>query len=229
MLKLIGSILKRIPRKKSEPGSSIEQRNTNSVFDEIYRTNYWRGVSRSGEGSDLEQTRVIRKELPKLTAELNVKTMLDLPCGDFFWMRHTDLEVNYIGADIVGELIDENNKKFSSSKRSFVRLDVCKDELPNVDLIFSRDLLVHLSYNDIFAALANMKKSGSRWLLTTTFTRRENNVNIKTGDWRTLNLELQPFNFQSPRYLINEECTQYNGDYDDKCLGLWDLSSLSVK
>lgn len=216
------SLVKRIIKR------SIYKSNTHDIFDSIYQTNYWRGESRSGEGSDLIQTQQIREVLPSLLKTLGAKSMLDIPCGDYYWMQHVDLPVTYIGADIVQQVVKINNTKYSDPRHRFMNLDVCTDELPKVDLIFARDLLVHLSYSDIRQSLKNMKHSGSTWLLTTTFTGRDSNVDIKTGDWRTLNLQLAPFNFPEPVKLINEGCTQFNGDYNDKSLGLWKLQDLEL-
>jgi hypothetical protein len=40
--------------------------------------------------------------------------LLDIPCGDFNWMKLLNLGVDYIGADIVGELIAENRRRFGA-------------------------------------------------------------------------------------------------------------------
>lgn len=227
-MNLLKSLLKRIISRTENFGRLNSKSATHEIFDGIYNTNYWRGESRSGEGSDLIQTQQIREVLPVLLKSLGAKSMLDIPCGDYYWMRHVDLPVTYIGADIVQEVVKINNEKYSDIRHKFMNLDVCTDELPRVDLIFARDLLVHLSYNDIQRALQNMKKSGATWLLTTTFTGRDSNTDIKTGDWRTLNLQVSPFNFPEPLNIINEGCTQFNGDYNDKSLGLWKLQDLKL-
>lgn len=220
------ALLKRIINRSPAINSANSKNTSHEIFDNIYKTNYWRGKSRSGEGSDLVQTAVIREVLPALLQSLNAKSMLDVPCGDYYWMQHVDLPVDYTGADIVQEVVDINNKNFSDQHHKFLHVDVCADKLPQVDLIFARDLLVHLSYDDIRRALSNMKESGSTWLLTTTFTGRDSNNDIKTGDWRTLNFQLAPFNFPEPVKIINENCTQFNGDYSDKSLGLWKLQDI---
>ncbi len=101
-----------------------------------------------------------------------------------------------------------------------------KDELPEVDLIFCRDCLVHFSHSDIFKALTNIRRSGAIYLLTTTFSGRKENHDINTGEWRVLNFEAAPFHFPPPLRLLVENCTQQNskGAYKDKSLGLWKIS-----
>lgn len=197
------------------------------VFLRIYRDNVWGSLdSRSGEGSDLAQTEVVRRELPLLIKEFSLKSMLDIPCGDWYWMKEVIVNIDYIGADVVPEIIEHNHKLHAKGRRNFVVLDIIKDELPTVDLIFSRDLLVHLSFVDIFSALRIVKKSGARYLLTTTFCDRDSNIDIQTGKWRPLNLQKPPFNFPEPERIINENCTEGGGIWSDKCLGLWRISEL---
>ena len=200
----------------------------NQRFTRIFTANEWRdSESKSGTGSNLEQTAVLRERLPALLAELGIRTLLDIPCGDFYWMQHMDLPLErYIGADIVTELVDSNRSRHASSVREFVRLDLVKDSLPKVDLVFCRDCLVHLSNENIRKAVANIKRSGSRYLLTTGFSELKENVDILNGNWRRLNLTLAPFFFPPPSLIVCEECTEENGAFHDKCLFLWELSRI---
>lgn len=91
-----------------------------------------------------------------------------------------------------------------------------------------RDCLVHFSRDDIYAAIRNFKKSKSRYLLATTFTGLREYVEISTGEWRPLNLQLAPFNFPPPIRLIDEKCIHSGGIYTDKNLGLWELAALNL-
>jgi hypothetical protein len=53
-------------------------------FARIYSTNLWSDPeSRSGVGSSLDSTRVVRAELPKALRQLEARVLLDVPCGDF--------------------------------------------------------------------------------------------------------------------------------------------------
>lgn len=198
------------------------------VFTDIFRGNKWGGKdSASGMGSDVGQTRVVVGALPIIFDSFNIRTVLDIPCGDFHWMQHADMaKVDYMGADIVADLIQNNTKHYEKESVHFRKLDIIKDALPCVDLIFCRDCLVHLSYENIFSALDNICNSDSIYLLTTTFTARRCNYDIATGQWRALNLELAPFGFPKPLRVINEECTESEGAYRDKSLGLWKVSDI---
>jgi hypothetical protein len=195
------------------------------LFAMIFERHFWDGsASRSGSGSDLTQTKRIREVLPILVEELGVRSVLDVPCGDFYWMSRTDLRVEkYIGADVVKELIAANSQAFRDDRRTFIVMDVTKDALPKVDLILCRDCFVHLSYEDIRHAIGNINKCGARYFLTTTFVDRETNTNTRAGAWRPINLEKPPFSLKAPIRVINEGCTEGDGAYADKSLALWRL------
>ena len=186
--------------------------------------------SKSGGGSTLKQTAIIRQELPSILEKFNIRSMLDAPCGDLNWMKEIDLkDCDYIGADIVPDLITQNITLYSRSKKTFLVKDIVSDDLPKVDLIFCRDCLVHLSVSDVLKTLSNFKKSGSTYLLTTTFLgNRKNKINMITGDWHPINLFQTPYNFPEPLLLLNEGCTEGGNQYSDKSLGLWQLDSLAI-
>ena len=142
-------------------------------------------------------------------------------------MRNIPLEnISYIGADIVGQIIQQNQDKYEKKNISFRKLDLIRDELPKTDVILCRDCIVHLSFDDALKALLNICRSKSTYLLTTTFTQRSMNTDIITGQWRTLNLQVSPFEFSSPLRVINEECTEWNGAFPDKSLGLWRIKDI---
>lgn len=77
------------------------------VFEEIFESNFWGGrESVSGTGSSLYQTRELRKALPEIFENLQIETILDIPCGDFHWMKKVVSEqIQYTGADVVTMLI----------------------------------------------------------------------------------------------------------------------------
>ncbi|MEI7508918.1 MAG: class I SAM-dependent methyltransferase, partial [Flavobacterium sp.] len=182
----------------------------------------------SGSGSEIKQTQTLVNELNKLFLELNIKSVLDLPCGDFKWMQKVDLsKIDYTGADIVEDLINNNKKKYQNDENiKFLVLNLITDSLPKSDLIIVRDCLVHLSFKDIHNAIKNIKNSGSKYLLTTTFTNYHPNLDIVTGNWRPLNLQEKPFNFSTPMLIINENCTEGNGVVKDKAMALWDINEI---
>lgn len=197
-------------------------------FTQTYLENYWRGAeSRSGTGSSLDQTAAVRAALPGLCRDFGVRSLLDLPCGDFHWMREVALPgVDYIGADIVVPLIEDNRRRHAAPGRRFIVHDLVAEPPPRVDLVLCRDLLVHLGEADIQRAIANLKRSGSGLLLTTSFDARGHNPDLVGIDWRPLNLQRPPFGFPLPLRRIDEHCTEGGGAYADKGLCLWRITDL---
>jgi hypothetical protein len=153
--------------------------------------------------------------------------MLDLPCGDYGWMRAVELPgVHYIGADLLPEIIEPLAAAFGDGGRDFLVLDLTRDRLPRADLLLCRDCLVHLSFADLRLALGNVVGSGIPYILTTTFPGAEANEDIVTGDWRVLDLEQAPFHLPVPGRILNEGCTEGGRMFADKSLGLWPTNVL---
>src|SRR5208283_4999775 len=99
--------------------------------------------------------------------------------------------------------------KYATQKVSFRYINLLSDQMPTVDLVLCRDCLVHFSFLDIFTAIENIIRSGSKYLMTTTYYNiGRRNVDILTGEWRPINLQLPPFNFPIPIALIDEQCTE---------------------
>ena len=131
------------------------------IFSRIYQNNLWGDPeSPSGRGSTLARTVVIRNALPALLTDVGAKSMFDAACGDFNWMRHVDLGgIEYIGGDVVPQLILINRRRYSAERRSFVLLDVTSNQIPKVDVILCRECFIHLSFAHIAAAIDNFKRS----------------------------------------------------------------------
>jgi hypothetical protein len=204
-------------------------------FGVIYRLNLFFGQeSRSGRGSDTDQTDVIRAEIPRILRELDVASLLDLPCGDLNWISKTDLgNIRYTGMDVVPQLISKLERDFRGTDKFFRLADITA-EVPSgkFDAILCRDLLVHLSTTEIIRALVNLKATGARYLITTHFSEKRTYKELTSlpfvVGWRPINFMESPFDFPPPIATINENCTESGGRFSDKCLGVWDLQDLSV-
>lgn len=204
---------------------AIKRRSMQAVFSRIYRSNKWNDPeSRSGGGSNLEVTRVLRRELPAILRQLEVRSLLDIPCGDFAWMKEVDLPVErYIGADIVPDAVRDNAAKYARPGREFRCLNLVKDALPAADFVFCRDCLVHLPFREVGQALANIKRSGAKYVALTTFADlAANDETPYMGKWRPLNMRLAPFSLPEPVLLLDEECAAAPG----KRLAVWRVADL---
>lgn len=169
-----------------------------SVFSEIYETNWWGSAdSVSGTGSTLSSTANLRATLPSIFNTIGAKKIFDAPCGDFNWMRHViqSGDIDYIGGDIVSQLIDNNTEMYQAERTRFVLTNIIEDDFPKVDLWICRDCLIHFSFDDILATFENFARSEIDYILTTTHINRSGfrNMNIRTGDARMIDLFSEPF------------------------------------
>lgn len=194
-------------------------KSTEDVFTAIYEKNVWgSSESRSGAGSTMKATEQLRNDLPRVVAKLNAKSFLDAPCGDFNWMQHCNLGVDrYIGADIVAKLVEDLNAKYASPSRTFCKLDITSQPLPDADVFFCRDCLLHLSFEQVHGVLDNFRRSNAKYLITSTYRDGRANMDHFTGGARMINLCLPPFNLPEPLEYIEDrgEATF------QRCLGVW--------
>jgi SAM-dependent methyltransferase len=194
------------PRKRYSVAVGFIPQDRTEAFDTLYRSNAWGSEeSVSGMGSTLAATLILRRELPRLLRGRGVRTMLDAPCGDFNWMRHVDLNgVNYIGGDIVPELVERTAARYGSADREFRLLDILADPLPPADLFLCRDVLIHFSNEDALKLLRRAARAPIRYLLTTHYELCPHNADIHTGGFRPINLNLPPFNLPKPLRRIDD-------------------------
>lgn len=198
------------------------------IFNLIYENRYWKtDESVSGWGSSMEITKVLRPKLEKLLRDLAVKSFLDVPCGDFNWMKAVDFgATKYIGGDIVAPLVNDLTAKYGSSDRSFIVLDLISDRLPDVDMIFIRDCLIHLENDLVMKALTNIANSSIKYAVITHAPFISTNMNIDTGHFRNINLTKPPFSLPKPMQILDEGCKDPLSF--DKSLGVWSVEDIKA-
>ena len=198
------------------------------VFTDIYHIDHWKTPeSKSGSGSTLEATKTIREQLPKIIEKYSIRTMLDVPCGDYNWMKEVQKDCKYLGGDIVAEVVQKNQQLYSSETVQFKQIDITTDTLPEVDLIFCKDCLQHLSYKKAKDTLNNFKRSGSKYLLVTSYPKTWRNHDIYDGDYRALNLLIKPFYL--PKFILKiKEESNAVGVEVDKTMYLFNLKSMRL-
>lgn len=159
----------------------------------------------SGYGSFLQNTQKIREFLPNFIKSYHIHSIVDIPCGDWNWMQKIDLSATqYLGLDILEEIIDENQKKFEKPNIKFKKFDILQEVPPQADLLICRDLLFHFSLINQELAAANIKKSKPCYVLTTTFPFVQKNCELTESEllenwgYREINVELPPINLVNP-------------------------------
>jgi hypothetical protein len=208
---------------------SLTLKNSSNSFKDIFEKSVWGGdfESKSGGGSELEATLTIREQLPKVLSKYSISTMLDIPCGDYNWMKEVNKDCNYLGCDIVTELVARNQQLYSSDTVNFQQMDLTKDFLPKVDLIFCKDCLQHLSEEKVKEALNNIKRSNSKYLLVTSYPKTWRNYDIYDGDYQPLNLLIKPYYLKKFIFKIKEESKAEDVEID-KTMYLFDIKTIPL-
>lgn len=152
-----------------------------------------------GPGSHYENAKEMIDFLDSIIDKYEVKSILDLGCGDWNWFQHINLRnSNYIGWDCDHKMIEQNNLKYGSKKVSFEVKDIVTNKYPKCDLIICRDVLFHLKIELSLKIISNIKKS-CNYFLSTSFKSAGNNTDIKSyckiDNWGfyNINLHKEPF------------------------------------
>ncbi|MCD8454228.1 class I SAM-dependent methyltransferase [Tenacibaculum finnmarkense genomovar ulcerans] len=135
---------------------------TKDAMRQVYELNLWGSNNTafySGAGS--HEIEIVTPYLSVVSSFLkSFETPLivcDLGCGDFNigkeLVTHTK---QYIAADIVPELIIYNTEKFKNPNLTFQTLDIAKDTLPTADCVILRQVLQHLSNDEVQEVLAKL-------------------------------------------------------------------------
>lgn len=193
------------------------------IFTRIFKSNAW-GCKEtpSGPGSTIDACAGIIKKLPFWIDLHSVQTIVDLGCGDFHWMTQVDLSsVEYEGYDIVKEAVDAASR-YAASNILFHHADIVKMQIPSVDLVICKDVLIHLPESDVLTVLDSIRASGSRLLASTTAPGWNNMFRhgLKPGEFCPMDLEAEPFSLGAP--LDTVEVPRKEGN-PAKFLALWSL------
>lgn len=188
------------------------------VFANIYSDGGWvhsqSQESRSGLGSSLTATSGLFSEILNAMNNFGCHSLVDVGCGDWNWMGQEKFSIDYTGIDVVPSIIEQNSK-YSRSNVRFLLCDATKEVPPASDMALCREVIFHLSFSDAKKVIHNLTKS-AKYVCATTDTVNWFNSDIRTGDYRPLNLLRSPFAFPRPVYMIDDSMVT-PGRY----LGIW--------
>ena len=192
------------------------------IFNLIFKSYHWRDYhkttineSNSGVGSDLIVTKQLIKDLDIFFKNNQITSILDIACGDFFWMNKlisNNKHLNYLGLEIVKSIVKNNNKIFSNQNVNFKCSDVINEGLPqNYDFILVRDFLIHIKNTDIINLVQKIKKSNCKYFAINNFPNIKKNDEIKGyGHHRYVNIEIPPFNLTNAYKVIDDHDRKLN-------------------
>jgi SAM-dependent methyltransferase len=173
-----------------------EQEDAARVFGHIYEQDHWDGGS--GVGSAPDATEAYRAVLAQLLPSADITSVVDVGCGDWQLGSLVDWSsVQYLGLDVVPAVIERNQSRFAKPGVRFELLDARLQPPPAADLLLAKDVLQHWSNADAAAFLrTNLRRY--RYCLITNDVESTHwdgpvNQDVLLGEWRTMDVELQPF------------------------------------
>lgn len=191
---------------------------TKVVMEQIYQEHFWGGEDSdfySGEGS--HDTKIIQPYIDAvilfLKSHNNQLSVCDLGCGDFNVGKElVPFAKAYVAIDIVEGLIERNRQLFNADHLTFKCQDIAQDDLPKANCVIIRQVLQHLSNQEIQQILD--KLTDYKYLILTEHIPIGNftpNVDIIANSQNRLkhhsgvDVLVEPFNFVVKEFeVINE-------------------------
>lgn len=168
-----------------------------AAFEKVYATNEW--GHGSGEGSAPKHTRGYVQFLQAFLKRHQVRSVVDMGCGDWQFSRYVDWTgIQYLGFDLVRSVIDSNQKRFAKPDIQFKCYDGDFSQLPTADLLLVKDVLQHLSNENIRAFFPILNRY--RLCLITNCVNPHGptvSKDIRDGEFRYLDLRLAPYELQA--------------------------------
>ena len=172
------------------------------VFERIYREDLWKGGS--GVGSLPAPNRPYVAFLQAFMAELGIRSVVDLGCGDWQFSRHVDWSgVDYDGFDLVDSVVARNRAEFGRPGVRFHAAVTDWADLPAADLLIAKDVLQHWSNARIAGFLPVLRRY--RFALITNcigLRGAVENRDIVDGRFRELDIRRAPFNARASEALV---------------------------
>lgn len=164
------------------------------VFKTIYDRNVWGGGS--GAGSNPNVAREYMNFLQAFVLNNGVRSVVDIGCGDWQFSQFINWGMNtsYLGIDVVPSVITSNQQRFGGRANvSFVCANPLDGscEVPGGELLLIKDVLQHLSNENVIKLLALVRKF--KYALITNAYAPVND-DCQNGDTRPLDIRAEPFN-----------------------------------
>ena len=154
----------------------------------------------SGPGSAVAYTEGYRGFLASFLRENGVRSVLDLGCGNWTSTRLVDWSgIDYLGVDFIHKIVARNRRVHGKPNIKFVQSDVRTFNIPQVDLVISKDVLQHWPTSDVLAFLERLRASNVKMALLVNCVNDDGlarNRDIAIGDFRPIHLNEPPFSAQ---------------------------------
>ena len=162
------------------------------AFSDIYRNSTWGPGSGVGSMPEYAQPYVVTLE--RFLHDYKIKSVVDLGCGDWQFSRLIDWSgVDYLGLDVVEEVIEANKRNFASDSIGF-DVATAGEPLPEADLVVCKDVLQHLPLGVVAEYLAEFRQRYKHILITNdVYPDGATNGECPPGAGRAIRPDLEPF------------------------------------
>lgn len=166
-------------------------------------------------GSSMEHTAKLRQELPLFFKKHNIQSIFDAGCNDCSWMSTLIDNLDYYGGDISQPMVTDLQRRHPDFN---IKLhDVTTNTFPSVNLLFVKDVTIHLNKADKKKVIQNWLGSDIPWIMVT-HDEFEDNLDFNYEDgfpFAFVNWERAPWNFPKPTDVI------YEVGSAGRCMALW--------
>lgn len=145
-------------------GARNRGRSTADVFSSIYSSKQWGSAGEFNSGAGTLHDAVASpyvEAVGKALAGIGLENsrFVDLGCGDFrIGSQIAPLASSYTGCDVVPALVEHLNRNHGNERIRFQCVDMVLDELPEGDVCFIRQVLQHLSNEQIQRILPKLSR-----------------------------------------------------------------------
>jgi len=191
-------------------------------FSEIYEKHSWSGETRSGSGSNLANTELLRKDYQDFLKEEGIQSILDVGCGEFNWQEYMDFTgISVTALDIVPEIVEKLTERIPGVR--FLTHDMVEGapDIQYSEVVFSRDVIQHLETEDIRKFIRNILKVAGGYVILNHYPDIvEFNAPLPRDQWRYRPIDLfaEPFNFPRPLRTFR--------DVENKVTSVWESEEL---
>jgi hypothetical protein len=133
--------------------SEFAGKSPGEIFTTVYRKKLWGGRFSFGacSGSGSRNPNVVAPYVDavrKFLLDLGHPSVVDMGCGDFYvGSQFVDYCAKYLACDVVDFVIAQNRRRYPQVE--FCVLDAVSDELPAGDVVLIRQVLQHLSNQQV--------------------------------------------------------------------------------
>jgi SAM-dependent methyltransferase len=185
------------------------------VFNGVYQNQRWGAQGDgSGSGSEPQFAAATVDAIEQLLIQYDAHVIVDAACGACKWtpmliervrgQRH----LQYIGIDVSDIALERCKINLQQQFPDIVTLyhgDMTNYPFPRADMLICRDVLQHMSYQAIKAAITNFAQSDIRIFALGAYLPSDNqNRDIETGDYFTIDLKQAPFFMHAPIQVVPE-------------------------